>query len=59
MDSLIAMAFGAGAAGFAYTKLGRRVGYGDQKSVFTIVATVFVITSLVFYTIIRFVVPSK
>jgi hypothetical protein len=58
MDLVIAMAFGAGIAGFAYSKLGRHVGYGDQKSVWTIVGVVFVVTSGIFFTILTLFVPK-
>ena len=54
MDLLIAIAFGAGVAGFAYSKLGRHVGYGDQRSVWTIVGVVFVLTTAFFFTIVHF-----
>lgn len=43
--------FGAGIATFAYTKLGRRAGYGNMKEVWTIVGVVFVLASLFFYTL--------
>jgi hypothetical protein len=59
MNWLIAMVFGAGVAGFAYTKLGQRVGYGDQKSVWTIVGAVFVLTSAIFFTILTFIIPKN
>lgn len=57
MDLIIAMAFGAGVAGWAYTKLGRRVGYGNQQNVWTIVGVVFVISTIIFLTILVTVVP--
>ena len=51
MDLLYAAFFGAGVATVAYTKLGRRAGYGNSTNVWTIVGVVFVITTIVFYTI--------
>lgn len=51
MKLLYAIFFGAGVAGFAYTRLGRRVGYGNSQNVWTIVGIVFVIATIVFYTI--------
>lgn len=50
MDLLFAIFFGAGVATFAYTTLGRRVGYGNSNYVWTIVGVVFVVTTIVFYT---------
>ena len=43
--------FGAGVAAMAYSKLGRRVGYGNSQNVWTIVGVVFVLSSIVFFTI--------
>ena len=51
MDVIISAMFGAGVATFAYTKLGRRAGYGNSQNVWTIVGVVFVLTSIVFYTL--------
>ena len=44
--------FGAGAAALAYSQLGKRVGYGNSQNVWTIVGVVFVLSSIVFFTII-------
>ncbi|MDB5169966.1 MAG: hypothetical protein JWN82_362 [Candidatus Saccharibacteria bacterium] len=38
---LISLCVAAGAAGLAYSKLGRRVGYGNAASVWTLVAITF------------------
>jgi hypothetical protein len=51
MNFLISIFFGAGVAAFAYSKLGRRVGYGNQQSVWIIVGVTFVITAIVFFTL--------
>lgn len=56
MDLIVAIAFGAGVAAFAYAKLGRRVGYGNQRNVWTIVGVAFVLSSAFFFTIARFVI---
>lgn len=56
MNFLFALFFAAGVAGFAYSKLGRRVGYGNTQNVAVICAVTFVIAFLVFWTLITFVI---
>jgi hypothetical protein len=51
MKLLYALFFGAGVAGVAYTRLGRRVGYSNQQNVWLIVGVVFVLVTIIFYTI--------
>ncbi len=51
MDLIYAIFFGAGVAGFTYTRMGRRLGYGNNSSVAQVVAVVFILTSIFFYTI--------
>lgn len=51
MNFLYAIFFGAGVAGFAYTYLGRRAGYGNTQNVWLIVGVCFVIATIVFYTL--------
>ncbi|HVV25539.1 MAG TPA: hypothetical protein VHC21_00695 [Candidatus Saccharimonadales bacterium] len=51
MRLLYALFFGAGVAGVAYTRLGRRVGYGNTQNVWTVVGVIFIISSIIFYTI--------
>lgn len=58
MNLLFAIFFGAGVAGFAYTRLGRRAGYGNTGSVWTIVGVVFVISTIIFFTIMTFFLPN-
>jgi len=48
--------FAAGIAGFAYTKVGSRLGYGNAKSVWMFVGFSFVLSFLFFYTFITYVV---
>jgi len=54
MDFFASLCFGAGVAGFAYTKLGRRVGYGNTANVWTVVGVVFVLVTIIFYTVLKF-----
>lgn len=54
MNVLYSLLFAAGVAAFTYSKIGR-VGYTNTKSIWTILATVFVITFLVFITLLTFV----
>ncbi|MEK7594207.1 MAG: hypothetical protein AAB436_01030 [Patescibacteria group bacterium] len=56
MDFLYAIFFGAGVAAYMYTKLGRRVGYGNTGNVYTVIGAVFVITTLFFFTILKFII---
>lgn len=58
MDMLYSLFFGAGIAGVAYSRLGRRVGYGNEQSVWIIVGVVFVLASIFFYTIIKFIIHT-
>lgn len=55
MDSLYALFFGAGVAAFSYTRMGRRVGYGNTQNVTVITGVIFVLSTAFFYTILKFV----
>ena len=55
MDLLYAIFFGAGVAGFAYTRMGRRAGYGNTQNVTVIVAVSFVLATLFFYTVLKYI----
>jgi len=52
MNIFYAIFFGAGLAAISYTVLGKRVGYGNTGQVATLVGVIFVISTIVFYTII-------
>ncbi|MDB5164884.1 MAG: hypothetical protein JWL89_510 [Candidatus Saccharibacteria bacterium] len=58
MTPLFSIFFGAGIAAFVYTKMGRRLGYGNQTNVWTVVIVSFVLSSIVFYTLFSFI-PSN
>lgn len=49
---LVAFFMAAGVAAFAYSRLGRRVGYGNSQKVWVIVAISFVITFIVVLTLV-------
>ncbi|HVX48444.1 MAG TPA: hypothetical protein VHA05_03775 [Candidatus Saccharimonadales bacterium] len=51
MNLLYAIFFGAGVAAIAYTRLGRRAGYNNTQNVWTIVGVIFVIATVVFFTL--------
>jgi hypothetical protein len=51
MNLLYSIFFGAGVAAVAYTKLGRRAGYGNTGNVWLITGVAFVIATAVFFTI--------
>ena len=55
MDFLYSVFFGAGVAAFSYTRMGRRVGYSNTRNVVTVIGVIFVLTTLFFFTILRFV----
>lgn len=55
MNLLYSLFFGAGVAGFAYSKMGRRVGYGNTQNVVIVVGVVFVLTTLFFLTVLKFI----
>jgi hypothetical protein len=59
MKLLYCIFFGGGIAALAYTRLGRRVGYGNQANVWTIVGVVFVISTIFFYVSASFLLPSE
>lgn len=46
-NALLSLFVAAGVAGLAYSKLGRRVGYGNSANVWTIVGVIFGLTFLV------------
>jgi len=55
MDFLYSIFFGAGVAGFTYSRMGRRVGYGNSANITVLVAVVFVLTTVFFFTILKFI----
>ncbi|HSX45594.1 MAG TPA: hypothetical protein VLG27_01150 [Candidatus Saccharimonadia bacterium] len=55
MDFLFALFFGAGTAAFIYSKMERRVGYGNTANIMTITGVVFVVATIFFYTILKFI----
>jgi len=55
MDFLYSLFFGAGVAAFSYTRMGRRVGYGNTQNVMVVIGVIFVLTTIVFFTIMKFI----
>jgi hypothetical protein len=53
MTLLVSLFFGAGVSAFTYTKMGRRLGYGNGQQVLLVVAVTFVITTIIFFTILK------
>jgi hypothetical protein len=51
MNILYSLFFAAGVAGFTYAKFGRRLGYSNAKSIWTMVGITFVISFFVFFTL--------
>lgn len=59
MNFMYSIFFAAGVAGFAYAKLGRRIGYSDGKSVAIITGIMFVIGVVFFYTVMTYILKIK
>ena len=59
MNLLYSIFFGAGIAAFVYSKMSRRVGYGNTQSITTLVVIVFLIAMIFFYTILRFFISNE
>jgi hypothetical protein len=51
MTFLYALCLSAGIAGFAYTRLGKRVGYTNTQNVIVVVGVIFVLSTIVSFTI--------
>jgi len=51
MAILYSFFFGAGVAAFAYTRIGRRVGYGNSQNVFITIGVIFLLTTAAFFTV--------
>jgi hypothetical protein len=58
MKVLLAVCLGAGVATFIYSKMGRRLGYGNSQNVWTVVAVTFVLSAIIFYTVLALFIPS-
>jgi predicted PurR-regulated permease PerM len=58
MNLLYAAFFGAGVAAYVYSTFARRVGYSNKQNVFILVSAVFVVTTIIFYTILAFVIHA-
>ena len=54
-STLVALMFAAGVAGWMYSKMGRRLGYGNTQNVTVIVLASFVVAFLFFFTLLRYV----
>jgi hypothetical protein len=55
MALLYSIFFGAGVAAFAYTRVGRRVGYGNTQNVAVALGAIFVLVTAFFYTFLAFI----
>jgi hypothetical protein len=56
---LISLIVGAGVAAFAYSRLGRRTGYGNTGNIYTIVGVTFAAGFLFFYVLLTYVIHFK
>ena len=55
MNWLMSLFFGAGLAAWVFSKMSRRVGQGNNQSIVILTLVVFVITTIMFYTILVFI----
>jgi len=55
MDLLYSVFFGAGVAAFAYSRVGRRIGYQNSQSVLVALGAIFILVSGFFYTLLAFI----
>ena len=51
MTLLYSIFFGAGVAAVAYSTIARRLGYSNSQNVSILVGVIFIIATIVFYTI--------
>ena len=51
MTFLFSIFFGAGVAAWVYSKLGRRIGYGNTQHIWVTVGVVFLLATAVFYSV--------
>jgi hypothetical protein len=49
---MIAIMFGAGVSAFVYSRFGRRLGYANSQNQLILCAVVFILVSIVFYSIV-------
>jgi hypothetical protein len=58
-NALISLFVAAGVSALAYSKLGRRAGYGNSGEVWKIVAVSFVISFIVMITLLSFIIKGR
>lgn len=54
---IVALMLAAGVAGWVYSKMSRRLGYGNTQSLWIVVAAAFVAVFLFVWTLTRYVIP--
>lgn len=52
-NGLLSLFVAAGVAAFVYSKMGRRVGYGNSQNVWTLVGVSFALTFLVVFILLK------
>lgn len=55
MAFLYSLFFGAGVAAFAYSRVGRRVGYGNTQNVIVAIGAIFIIATAFFFSVAAFI----
>lgn len=53
-NTLISFFIAAGVGGFVYSKMGRRIGYGNSRSVWLTVAVAFCLAFLFMWTLLHY-----
>jgi hypothetical protein len=54
---IVALMLAAGVSGWTYSKMSRRMGYGNTRSLWIVVGVAFVLVFLFGLTLIRYVIP--
>lgn len=55
MNLLFSLFFGAGLAAWVYSKMSRRLGYGNTENNVIVVLVVFFVSTVIFYTILTYI----
>jgi hypothetical protein len=54
-DGLVSFFLAAGVAGWTYSKMNQRLGYGNNKDLYVIVSVAFVLTFAAFFILVKYI----